>query len=194
MNDPIHNFDYVMDPRGAPGDANLYVEFKLHPVMLPDESEKAGRPIYQEREFVSIIAPGSRDEVYREVEESDKQRWPKQYGAFKEGRDQAMLGTPLALMPGISLSQVEEFAYFKIKTVEALASLNDNLANRFPTFHELKRKAQAFLVVNEEKGRLAAAKEQLQGELATRDTEIEALKAQLQELAAAVAAASKGKK
>jgi hypothetical protein len=40
---------------------------------------------------------------------------------------------------------VEEYKFFHLHTVEQLANANDNVGQKFPSFHSDKQKAQAFL-------------------------------------------------
>lgn len=171
----------AINPRA--GDERLYVEFKLHPLQDTELSDKENRPVYRDVEFVQMLTPGDRDVYFQPATEQDKRRFPKQYEAFRAGRAQEVIGTPLALLPGVTGSLLEEFAYFKIKTVEGLAELSDAVAVRLPGSQEWKRKARAFVQAAKENAPVA----KVQAELEQRDAKIKALEQQLSELAAAVA-------
>lgn len=165
------------------GDERLYVEFKLHPMLNENKTVEAGRPIYDDAEYIRILIPGERDVYFQPALPADKQRFRKQYEDFKAGKDQSESGTPLALL-GMTESLIQEFAYFKVKTVEALADLNDAVASRMPGTHEWKRKAAAFVAAAKDNAPLV----KVQAELEQRDTQIAQLQDALKELAAQVAA------
>src|SRR5580700_8892848 len=102
--------------------------FKTEAVHLPYRSKEAGRPIYEDREFVEILIPGDRRSMAVEpVNEEHKARWPREYEAFRAGKETPLTGTPLADWPNSSLTRarVEELAYFNIRTVEHLAQVAD---------------------------------------------------------------------
>jgi hypothetical protein len=125
--------------------------FFVEPVELTFRSKQEGRPIYEEREFVEILIPGDRRSIVREpVNDEHKARWPREYAAFKDGRELPLEGTPLANWPNsaINRARVEELAYFNIRTVEHLAAVSDaNLPNLGMGARELRAAAQKFLEV-----------------------------------------------
>jgi hypothetical protein len=125
--------------------------FKTEAVHLPFRSRTAGRPIYEDREFVEILIPGDRRSMAVEpVTDEHKTRWPDAYAAFRAGRETPLEGTPLADWPNSALtrSKVEELAYFNIRTVEHLAAVNDaQLGNIGMGARELRQAARAFLEV-----------------------------------------------
>lgn len=181
-------YNLAMNPHA--GDDKMFVEFKMHPMLDGPASDEAKRPIYRDVEFVSIIQPGSRDEYFQPAREEHKARFRKQYENFKAGQADAVVGTPLALLPGVSPAQIEEFAFFKIRTVEALAGIPDSVGRQFGAgITELKRKAQAFL----DQSNSDAPLRKVQTELESRDAELALLKMQLAELTTTVNA-NKAKK
>lgn len=142
----------------------------------------AGRPIYDDKEFVEIIIPGDKTQaVHREVTDKDRREYAAQYNAWKSGQDQtAASGTMLEKWPGVTKSQVEELKHFKIRTVEQLAELSDGNASRMGPILSLRQKAKDFL----EQAKGNAPLEKMRNELQSRDNEIETLKRQVAELAA----------
>lgn len=114
--------DFQEKPRVAP----IIPAFYTEPVEQTFKSKEAGRPIFEDREFVKMIIPGNRGSVaVQPVDDTVKERWPKEYAAFKAGEEIKHEGTLLAQWPPISRSQVEEFKFFNVHTVEHLAALND---------------------------------------------------------------------
>lgn len=111
---------------GAATPAPAIPRFHTQTVHMTALSEKEGRPIYEEREFVEIIIPGDRRSRANEpVNDEHKARWPREYEAFRAGREVPLEGTPLANWPRVTRARVEELAYFNIRTVEQLAGVND---------------------------------------------------------------------
>lgn len=161
----------------------LIVRFELYPLKDEKASAAAGRPVYNETEFIDIRIPGDRTlTIHRPVRESDKRRFAVAYRNWKAqgGGDAAASGTPLAQWPQVSRSQVEELAFFNVRTVEQLASVSDsNLKNIGPLL-ALRQKARDFL----EAAKSGAPMAQMREELQAKGQELELLKAQMAELLA----------
>lgn len=132
------------------GSERLYVQFHVHPKLNQTKTREAGRPIYDDTEYVTIIAPGDKDNIIdRPASEMDKRRFARQYDAFKRGQtDPVVTGTPLKMVPWISRGQAEELAYFHVYTVEQLAELSDANAQNFMGINTLKQKAKDFLAAS----------------------------------------------
>lgn len=135
------NVDDFADRYAA--DKSVYVKFYTRPVRDEDASVKEGRPIYVDKEYVEIRTPGSQTNIIqRPVSEMDIKRFRKAYEAFKAGEEEQTVGTPLSEMGWITRSQVEELAHIRVRTVEHLASVNDDVCGRMPGLYKLKQKAQ----------------------------------------------------
>jgi hypothetical protein len=172
------------------GDRSVYCKFYLRPVQDEAASAEAGRPIYNEQEFVEIRAAGnSTNVVDRKATTQDKQRFRGAYKLFKEGNEEQMTGTPLTEIPWITKSQIEEISYFRIRTLEALATVGDDVCTRIPGLYELKRKA----VIVMERADKAAPIMALKAENDALKNELETLKNQVAELVAAKAAENAAK-
>jgi hypothetical protein len=76
----------------------------------------------------------------------DSVRFPKHYELFKQGQKEQEVGTPLKVAPFLTESQVEELAYFKIRTIEQLANMSDSVMQNFMGAREYQQKAQQFLM------------------------------------------------
>lgn len=176
--------EMAMDPgarfRQNPDD-RLNVKFSMMPVEDDKASAEAGRPIYTEKLFVTIIVPGERDVVIRQAWQKDFDRFPRQYAAFKNGQNQNTLnGTPLKIVPWLSQSQVKELEFFNCHTVEQLAELADTHAYKFQQINKLRTLARDYLQAAKEAAPLTA----MRAELDKRDNQIEVLQRQINELAA----------
>lgn len=160
-------------------DDKLYVEFSREPVMHLGKSREEGRAIYEERDFVRIHVPGDKTSVvYRQVTDMDIQRFQARYAKWKAGQAEAVVGTPLNALPGMSPAKVEEYRFFKIITIEQLADANDQLGQKFMSFHADKARCKQFI----EATRGNAPLEKMNEELQKRDTEIENLRTMVEAL------------
>lgn len=163
-------------------DNKLYVEFYRKPVLQPGESRVAGRAVYKEVDYVRIHVPGDKASVIeRPVSQQDEFRFADRYAKWKAGQEEAVTGTPLSALPGMTPSKVEEYKFFKLVTVEQLAEANDNLGGKFMSFQADKQRAKAFMEV----ARNNAPIEKMNEELQKRDAEIENLKTMVEALQSA---------
>lgn len=156
--------------RENPEDSKLLVRFSIEPHPDAEASIREGRPIFKDREYITIIVPGDKDSVViRPVWSKDLQRFPRQYQAFKANLDQSTSdGTPLAQWPPISKSQVLELNYFNVKTVEQLANLADGHAQKFAGIQSIRKLARDWLAAAKDTAHLT----QMQAELEKRDSQI----------------------
>ena len=162
-------------------DNKLYVEFFRKPVLQPGKSREAGRAVYEEVDYVRIHVPGDKSSVVeRPLSEQDVFRFQDRYNKWKAGQDEAVTGTPLTALPGMTPSKVEEYKFFKIITVEQLADANDNLGGKFMSFQMDKQRAKAFMEVAANNAPI----EKMNAELAKRDAELEELRSMVQALQA----------
>lgn len=162
-------------------DDRLYVEFSREPVLHPGKSRDAGRAIYEERDFIRIHVPGDKlTVIHRQVTEQDAQRFATRYQKWKSGQSEAVSGTPLSALPGMTPAKVEEYKFFKLVTIEQLADANDNLGQKFMSFNSDKQAAKRFIEAT--KGN--APIEAMNAELQKRDAEIENLRTMVEALQA----------
>ena len=131
-------------------DKNVYVKFYTRPKENEAKSAEAGRPIYDDVDYVEIRTPGNATNVVqRPVTDMDKRRFPQQYAMFKAGDAEQISGTPLAEAPWITRSQVEELSYLRIRTLEQLANVGDDVCTRMPGLFKLKQRAQQMVAKSE---------------------------------------------
>lgn len=162
------------------GDATAMVRF--YQKSYPDEAKtkEEGRPIFKDVDIIEIRFPGDKDYKARPVREGDKRRWPRHWEAYQAriSQEDIVEGTPLSEWPQITRSQVEELAFYNVKTVEQLVEMSDSHAQQFMGINNLRRKAQEWLDAAE-KGKAA---EELQAELAKRDELLVQMQARMEEL------------
>jgi len=129
------------DPRKS--DPKAFVRFHLLPKKNEIKSAEAGRPIFEDVEYVEIIVPGNEtNRPVLKVTDIERQRFSQQYRRWKEsGVSDYNEGTPLTEVPWLTRSQVEELAFARIKTLEQLAAVSDTVCQRMMGLTELRRKA-----------------------------------------------------
>lgn len=155
--------------------------FFMKAVQRMGDSERAGRPIFVEKEFVEILIPGDNRTVrVAEVSDEHRARWPQHYEAFKKGQEAPLNGTPLEAWPALNTAQVAELKALRVFTVEDLANMNESFySNVGMGTRDLAKKAKAFL----ELAAGTADVQRMEAELSRRDAEIADLKRQIAELA-----------
>ena|SRR5262245_7247030 len=186
----MFEFDYRQFNPQNPymGDDKLPVRFYIGAVRDDAASESASRPIYRDVDCIQIF--NSKDNVIdRPVRDTDKQRWPNAYAAFKQSGkgEPGTVGTPLEHWPLMTRAQVEEYRYFKIFTVEQLAEMPDSIGGQIQGFQRLKALAKVMMEVA--KGDAPFVK--MRAEMEKRDGEIAELKAEVQRLTKLAEAAHK---
>lgn len=124
-----------------------------HPRFFVDQvqdmvaTENQGRPIFREEERVEIIMPGNpHTRPVARVSNEHRERWPKEYEAFKAGMEMSPEGTPLEEWPILKRSQVMELKALGFKTVEHVSNMDDLAIQRIGMGgRRLKELAEGFL-------------------------------------------------
>jgi hypothetical protein len=116
--------------------------FHMLPVQNMALSEKEGRPIFEDKEMVEIRIPGDPKISWvgpvTEQQRIDghwidsRERFAKEYEAFKRGEQVATTGTPLEQwpQPGLTVSRITELKALNIFSVEDLANVTDGNLGR----------------------------------------------------------------
>jgi hypothetical protein len=139
-------------------DQTLWVEFYTEAVEHPNKSREAGRPIFEDREFVKIkfpadskrvvVAPANEMHYHTDakMQMTYAQRFPRHYEAFKAQIVDFVAGTPLTEAPFLTAAKRAELNTQNVRTVEQLAGLADSAIRTLgPGWRETVSKAQAFL-------------------------------------------------
>jgi hypothetical protein len=171
------------------GDEFLHVVFAQASHFDDVKTRDEQRPVFIMMDYITIMVPGDQTSVvHRPVRDSDKDRFPIQYAAFLNGKEQ-QVGFPLSEWPAITRAQCDELTYFKITTVEALANVSDTVKQKFMGLTQLSEKAKAWLAVR--KGEEPAM--QLAAAMAAKDEELNSMRAQMQMMQDALAELQKAK-
>lgn len=148
----MEQVDYNVDDFNGrfSGDRSVMARFYTMPVPDRKATAEAGRPMFRDVEFVEIVAAGNANNiVQRRVTNEDRQRFARQYEMFRQGSDEQLVGTPLSEVAWLTRSQVEELAYLRVRTLEALASLDDSACSKHAGLYDLKKKAGAAIQQSE---------------------------------------------
>lgn len=161
-------------------DGNNYPRFFIDSVQDMVASENEGRPIYRDEERVEIFMPGNPyTRPVERVSNEHKQRWPKEYAAFKDGIEMSPDGTPLEEWSILKRSQILELKGLGFKTVEHIRDMDDHAIQRIPMYgRRLRELAEVFL---DDASRIAMTNK-LSAENDKKDAEIAALRHQVEEM------------
>lgn len=109
--------------------------------------EVEGRKTYKMVERVKVVMPGNGTTIpVFNVTDEFRERWPKEYEAFKNGIEPDLNGTPLEEWAILNKAQVLELKSMHIRTIEDVASLPDTAVQRIGRGgYALRERALAFL-------------------------------------------------
>lgn len=174
----------VPDVAKAAKNGGVWPKFYMRPVLNRAETEKKGRPIHDQVEYIEIIVAGDRNsKVNRPVREDDKYRWPQHWQAFKSGEKMPIQGTPLEQWTQLGVDQVADLKSLGILTVEMLADLSDDQVQNYGLGgHKLRELAQGYI----EKSQDAALPQHQAAEISRQQEKITEQEDQITELKAAV--------
>lgn len=164
-------------------DSLLYVKFYMETFQNNFQSEKQGRPIFEEELRVMIQPTGNNLLcVHSRATEAHKRRFPFQWQQFMNAQvdgGEGIQGTPLSQWPAITRAKGEELRGIKFFTVEQLANATDaQLQVLGMEGRSLQQKAQAFLA----SAQGSALAQQQAAELERRKQENDHLSAELKRL------------
>jgi hypothetical protein len=183
----------VMGPDGP--DDQLNVTFSTEAVFSKLETFLAkGVPKYVDMDFITIIPPGQAHSnvVHRPVTDFDMWRFGVEFDAFKKGKSEALIGTPLSLWGYLSPSQIKELETRGIRTIEQVAALSDGTQG-IQSLQTLKVKAQQYLETAKDSTAAGALQAQLDERDASHKAELAAMQEQINQLIGLAQAGSEGK-
>jgi hypothetical protein len=140
--------------RQQAGDQLLRVKFFKKKIRHNFESEKQGKDVLVDKDYVQIKIPGSidPDRVFQATEDH-KQRFSLQWQAYQQGLS-SQGGTPITTMPGLANHHIEACMDLGVETVEQLAAAHDGVMNQLgPDGRIMKELAQDFLDSKPKRGR-----------------------------------------
>ena len=151
-------------------DRSLIVEFFVGKKLIGVKSVAAGKPVYEDREYVKIMIKGQDKQiVVEEVRPHHKTKFPIAYHLFQQQKPLPVVGTPVELMPGVGPSMAHHFKGMNLRTVEDLANVTDEntLGAMGAGARELVKRAKAWLTQSSERTQgLEAENQALKAQLA----------------------------
>lgn len=155
-------------------DDTLWVEFYTEAVEHPNKSLEAGRPIFEDREFVKIKFPADNKRVHTapahemhyvshmKTQMTYAKRFPKHYAVFKEENADFVVGTTLDAAPFLTPAKRAELRAQNVRTVEQLANLPDSALRKLGMgARDMVEQAQAFLKAADSTSEIADLRRQL---------------------------------
>lgn len=178
-----------------------WVQFEQRTVEDKKQSEKQGKYIGKDVEFVIITPPYGKDNVHQEVtdwlddmtmkvrtgrmEEEERRYYVNRYELWKKGLTAPEEGTPIMGWGCISPAQQKLLVSVGIATVESLADVNDEGIRAIGMGAvDLKRKAAAWVSQLQDKGPLTQKMAAVEKENDNLKTEMATMRKQLSEMQA----------
>lgn len=173
-----------------------YVTFAYRPVEDREKSITTGHYCSRDVAYAFITPAGSKDRIEKIAEEwlvqlaseVRQERFPQEwlnhyreaYKAWKDDRELPVDGTSVTQWPVASPAQVEMLLGLRIRTVEDLASLNEEAISRLGMGgRSLKQKAVDWLASAKNHGQSAEAMSSLRAKLEQSETRVGALQMEL---------------
>lgn len=146
-------------------------------------SEREKRLISREEERVELIMPGNAyNKPVERVTDAHRQRWPKEYEAFKAGIEMATDGVPLEMWPVLRPGMVKELKFLGFRTVEDLAKMGDLECQRIGMGGQSIRSLARAFIDDAERSRLTSELEARNGQMSNQIAELTAKVEQLSTL------------
>ncbi len=186
MNDPT-DFSAFEAAALRPRASTLNIRFEKTLRVNPAKTAAAGHPVHDEVHVAFLNVPGSRDETPAKVDEKFLFQHGAAYNRWLETQEQPLDGLALEMWPPIPKSLVEDWKYFKVRTVQQLATLGDTQIQALGMgTREWQKKAKAWL----EQAADHASSQRLVSENEKLKLDIERLTQQVNELGAKASQAS----
>lgn len=167
-------------------DKGLLVEFVEDAIHQEYESNQAGRAIYKQLAFLSIIYPGDKSKrTYRPATQADKNRFPLQWAAFEKGEKAVENGTPITQWNYLSKSQALELKHMGFWTVELIANATDQAIANLIGGNMIREQAKTFIAVTKDDSKftaMTAENEKLKAQVSGQAEIIDSMKSRLDAL------------
>jgi hypothetical protein len=147
--DPLATLDNSQSVNTYAMDNKLFVSFYTKPVLNPLKSTEAGRQVFDEKDYIRIMTPGSQLSVIDTPINMGNylQRFGDAYRKWKSGQQELISGTPLDSFPFLlgRVALVAELKAMGVQTVEQLAGLPDSAMHSLMGGNELRKRAAEWL-------------------------------------------------
>lgn len=168
----------------GPTDDKLIVGFYRRSELNKFKSKEQGKPVYEGRDFVKIQHPGETLNILdRPIQDSDKQRWPRQWAAYAAGKHDTPDGVPIDLLFPNRPEIAATMRGYNIHTVEQLAGLSGTAIDTVGMgAQEWVNAAQRYM----ERANKGISHHQFENAMAHKDAEIRTMKRQIADLTALI--------
>lgn len=168
--------DLARDNNGRlKGDDHLIVSFFNEPV---EKTLPNGSTVWEDVPFIKITIPGDHtNQIYRVAHERDKHRFVREWAAFEAGEKATIVGYPIREAGFLKQGEIRTLLSLNVFTVESLAELRDDIAMKY-SMMSVKQKAKVFLESKKETDLVS----KVQAQMAEKDNEMAAMRAQLEEM------------
>lgn len=103
----------------------INAEFHYQMVLDPNESRRAGRPIFNDQLYIRLQPKGQASTVVdRAVKDQDRFDYPNAWAKWELLNEKPADGLPLSYLPGITPSSDHYFRSMGIRTLEGVAALS----------------------------------------------------------------------
>jgi hypothetical protein len=165
-------FASFLPGRQMEDDKALIVEFFVDKKPMGAKSAAAGKPIYEDREYVRIMIKGQDKQIsVEEVKQHHKEKFPIAYMRFQQQKPAPVIGTPIEMLPGIGPSMAHHLKGLNLRSVEDVSNVSDEnvLQAMGAGARDLVKRAKAWIEQSSEKTQGLQA--QLAEERAARERE-----------------------
>lgn len=138
------------------------VVFELVDVEDQIATQRAGYPVYTQKEILKITFPGQGPKVV-EVNDEHRREYAAEYAAFRQGLEQPASGMPLKQWAQLPRNDYEALKAHGFQTVEQLADAPDSVKTKLGAAGVWVKRAQEFLkAATEGPGVVVALREQIE--------------------------------
>lgn len=157
----------------------MYVTFFARARQNFARSEKAGRPVFEEKTYVRILKPGGQ-RIERPMQAADMQRFAAAWDAYRKGHETVEEGMPLGEWAQMTLSEAEALKSIGVRTVEDLAAANNDVKKAYGRgIMTLINRARTFLDAERAPEKMAARLRELEDKVALLTAELKERDAEL---------------
>lgn len=148
----LHNPKASVSTVGYGDDGAVHALFDDEFVKNDYKSEREARAVYDHFYCIELQWPGDNTKTFKYRFPTDQtrneyiERFPKQWAAFKDSKEQTPDGTPIEVWPPLDKKRVFELRANKIYTVEQIAALTDSTGPSLGLdWRKIRDQAVAFL-------------------------------------------------
>lgn len=172
----MRNGEYIRGEEGSHS-IGITARFCIEAKQNKLKSAQMGRPVYDDVEYVEVMHHGDKNSILKyPVKDIHRNRWPKEYEAFRKGQDVQVEGTRLEQWPPISKSEIATLKAMGIYTVEQLSEMKDDAITRYGMGgRKLVNTAKAYLKAAQSGSgitQLQAENEKLQARIASLEAQL----------------------